>query len=156
MAAQRISISRHLATSAPYEVWNAFIRLITSDPADPFTLEQRAAALVFWYESEVQNGGHLQYFSNRGLQEAAEAVGALLQLGAPAQAAILQSAVASMPSDPDSSPVSGEEYVAIALEDPFDHFDHAFHEASPSLQDVLEAYLQSHLSDFVVFEEGGA
>jgi hypothetical protein len=156
MAAQRASLSRELATSAPHEVWNAFIGLVSSDPADPFTPEQRAAALVFWYESEVQNGGHLQYFSNRGVEEAAQAVGALLQLGAPAHAAILQSALASLPSTSDPSPISVEEYVAIALDDAQGQFDRAFYEAIPSLRFVLQEYLASHLSAFVAFEESGA
>ena len=155
MTAPRARVSPQAAVSSP-EVCNAFIALIGSEPSDPFTPEQRAAALVFWYESEVQNGGHLQYFSNRGIEEATEAVGALVKLGARVHAAVLESALASIPPDSDSSPVSAEEYVAIALEDPYGEFDQAFHEARPPLQSVLESYLESHLSAFISFDSGGA
>jgi hypothetical protein len=39
--------------------------------------EQRPAHLVFWYESEVQNGGHFQYFENRGTEHLAATIEAL-------------------------------------------------------------------------------
>jgi hypothetical protein len=44
---------------------------------------QRASHLASWYESEVQNGGHLQFFENRPAElieptmEAQVAVGAI-------------------------------------------------------------------------------
>src|SRR3982074_3386268 len=128
MAAQPAILPRHLASSP--EVWNAFIALIASEPEEPFTAVQRVAALVFWYESEVQNGGHLQYFSNRGIEEAAECVGALEHVGAPSHAAVLRSALATIPTAADRSHVSPEEYVAMALEDPFGSFDTAFCETA--------------------------
>jgi len=54
------------AAREPHMVWNAFVDLIaTEDYADLSPL-QRKAHLVFWYESEVQNGGHGQYFENQG------------------------------------------------------------------------------------------
>ncbi len=49
---------------------------------DDLSPEQRPAHLVYWYESEVQNGGHLQYFENRGTEHLAAAVKALGSLGA--------------------------------------------------------------------------
>jgi uncharacterized protein DUF4375 len=154
--AQRVHVPAHIAAESPHEVWNAFVDLISSEPSEPFTAEQRAAALVFWYESEVQNGGHLQYFSNRGPDEAAASVAALRQLGASDHAAVLQAALESIPWTPDGSPISLEEYVGIAREGPYDEFDQAFHDASPPLQSVLETYLKSHLSAFVTLDEGGA
>jgi hypothetical protein len=50
----------------PYRVWNAYVDLLAVEDHRDLVPEQRAAYLVFWYESEVQNGGHLQYFENRG------------------------------------------------------------------------------------------
>jgi hypothetical protein len=156
MTAQRAQVSRRVVAESPHEVWNAFVALVSSKPGEPFSLEQRPAVLVFWYEAEVQNGGHLQYFSNRGLEEAAETVEALRELGAETQAVVLESALASMPSDVDLSPVSVEEYVGVAREDPHGGFDRAFEEAQPSLRVVLEAYLESHLAAFISIDEDGA
>jgi hypothetical protein len=50
----------------PYRVWNAYVDLLAVEDHRDLVPEQRAVYLVFWYESEVQNGGHLQYFENRG------------------------------------------------------------------------------------------
>jgi hypothetical protein len=156
MTALRAQVSRRLAASSPYEVWNAFVNFLGSEPIELFTPEQRVAALAFRYESEVQNGGHLQYFSNCGVGEATQAVDALRQLGAPGHAAVLASAVASLPADPDPSPVSVDEYVSMALEDPHGRWDRAFHELNPPLIAVLEAYLDSHFSAFIAFDDDGA
>jgi hypothetical protein len=43
---------------------------------------QRPAHLVFWYESEVQNGGHFQYFTNRSDHHIEETIQSLNALGA--------------------------------------------------------------------------
>ena len=55
------------------------------EPLPDLTPEQRRAHLVFWYESEMQNGGHLQYFENRGAEHLEETVYALGLLGAKGQ-----------------------------------------------------------------------
>ena len=46
----------------PHLIWNAFIDLIAIEDYGDLSPIQRKAHLVFWYESEVQNGGHGQYF----------------------------------------------------------------------------------------------
>jgi hypothetical protein len=156
MTAQRAHLSRHQAESAPQTVWNAFVDLVSSDPREPFTREQRAASLVYWYNSEVQNGGHLRYFSNRGVAEAADAVRALRELGAIGHADILRAALSSIPPGLDPSPVTLGEYVTISREDPYAAFDLAFHAVSPPIQSILEDYLASHLSAFITFDQSGA
>jgi hypothetical protein len=156
MTADRAHVRGGLATARWQDVWNAFVELVSSNPGVSLTAEQRPAALVFWYESEVQNGGHLQYFSNRGVKEGAETVDALQRLGAPAHAAVLKEALNATPDTLDASPVSVDEYIDIAMDDPYGQFDEAFQTADPPLQDVLEAYLKSHLAEFVSFEESEA
>jgi hypothetical protein len=42
------------------------VNLPSSEDYANLSEERRPAHLVFWYESEVQNGGHLQCFENRG------------------------------------------------------------------------------------------
>ena len=58
-------------------IWNAFVNLLSLSDPDELSVVQRQAQLVFWYESEVQNGGYLQYFLNRGTVEAMDAIAAL-------------------------------------------------------------------------------
>lgn len=47
---------------SPWLVWNAFVDLLATEKYEDLSPEQRPAHLVFWYESEVQNGGHMQLF----------------------------------------------------------------------------------------------
>src|SRR5437016_4501842 len=66
----------------PFCVWNSFVNLLAKHSYEELSAEQRPAHLVFWYESEVQNGGHLQYFENRGVEHLAKTIAALGLIGA--------------------------------------------------------------------------
>ena len=50
----------------PNLIWNQFTDFLAMSDIDHLDSAQRPAYLVFWYDSEVQNGGHLQFFLNRG------------------------------------------------------------------------------------------
>jgi len=129
-------------------IWNAFVDFLAMSEPNDLSPEQRPAQLVFWYESEVQNGGHLQYFLNRGLEEAREAVRALLQLGASSHSSVLESAIGRWSAVARTAPVSAEDYVEEALQDEFEQFDKEFFAAQP-LQEVLERHLNENRGLFV-------
>jgi hypothetical protein len=61
MADNRILVTKAALRENDHADWNAFIQLLALTDYDELAPQQRAAHLVFWYESEVQNGGHLQY-----------------------------------------------------------------------------------------------
>jgi hypothetical protein len=148
MTSMLARVSGRGGTARPHEVWNAFIGLVSREPGDLLSLEQRSASLVFWYESEVQNGGHLQYFSNRGLSEARAAVGALRDLGAARHAGNLEAALALVPLDAACAPVSAAEYVAITLENPYSEADDEFTQLE-SLTSVMRRYLEANVGAFI-------
>lgn len=83
------TISKNLLVESPYEEWNAFIDLIATEDYENLNQIQRVANLCFWYDSEVQNGGHIQYFENKGTERVYETIKALKSLGASKQAYIL-------------------------------------------------------------------
>ncbi len=60
-----IKLTKSDVEEKPYCIWNAFVELLASHDYNELSPRQRAAHLVFWYESEVQNGGHLQFSENR-------------------------------------------------------------------------------------------
>lgn len=66
------------------------------------TLDERLTAirLAYFYDAEVLNGGHLQYFQNRGTAEAPTVVKALEVVGAVERAVLLQEAMEIMASSP--------------------------------------------------------
>lgn len=128
----------------PYLVWNAFIDLLAVEAYSDLSSVQRMAHLAFWYDSEVQNGGHGQYFENRGVNGLAETVGALRDLGLACQARVLSRAVAAL-----SAAVPGADW-ADALHDSFiDELDHEFHRCTPTVTEALEQHLARHISEYV-------
>src|SRR5262249_42667212 len=74
--------------------WNAFVDLCAMEPIDALTPVQRVAHLAFWYMSEVNNGGHFQYFCNQEHLNHCEVVTALRQIGASGCALLLSEAIA--------------------------------------------------------------
>jgi hypothetical protein len=111
------------------------------------------AMFVFWYEQEVQKGGHLQYLENRGAGEAREAISSLRHLGARCHADVLSRAVARYSCKTRPEIHSVNQYVETALEGEFDDLDRSFHGCQPCLVKALENYLAQIQSEFVVIEE---
>ena len=136
----------------PHAAWNAFIDLLATSEYADLRPSQRPAHLIFWYESEVQNGGHLQFFLNRELDQVPETIDALRKFDAKAQADLLEQAVLLWKSKPRSNPSDAQEYVDIAIEGEFDEFNNAFYGAPVELNTVLEKHLFDNESEFIVRE----
>lgn len=124
--------------------WNRFVHLLASKPYGELVPAQRPAHLVFWYESEVQNGGHLQYFANRGVERAAETIQALDKLGAKQFSSLLGEALDRQNSMQRSQIESVEEFCCEAQRGEFEDLDAAFCQASPTLADFLERELEAN------------
>src|SRR5262245_53860629 len=138
------SIDRASAQAEPHQVWNAFVDLLAmEDPAD-LTPEQRVAQLVFWYDSEVQNGGHGQFFDNRGLEQLGGTVEALKTLGLKAHAQLLSRALDKVKRSGGDQPweeILGEEFV--------EELDEAFEACKPTVTEALQRHLGSHRAAYV-------
>lgn len=143
-----VRISRKRLADAPYEVWNAFVKIALS-PYDELDTTQRVAHHALWYESEVRNGGHLQYFENHGTVHADEAVAALKHIGANCQAAVFTRAVSQRQSL-DREPIATvQEYVDTALAGENDALDDEFYDCDPTISNLLELFLAENESTFV-------
>jgi hypothetical protein len=143
------SLTKQEVKVEPFRVWNAFVDLLAMEDYNELSTEQRPAYLVFWYESEVQNGGHFQYFENRGTEHLAATVDALSLLGAACQQRVLREAAELWLSRSRSPVQNAEEFCDTALEGEFESFDSRLHACSPNLQESLEAHLQRYQSTFV-------
>jgi hypothetical protein len=110
---------------------------------------QRPAHLVFWYESEVQNGGHFQFFENRGTEQLVATIDALGLLGATCQQQVLREAGELWLGRSRPQIQKAQEFCDAALEGEFRTLDSRFHACSPTLQECLEVYLGGHRSSFV-------
>ena len=143
-------IRRQQLQENPYLIWNEFVDMLAISNPRKLSKKQLAAHLVFCYLSEVENGGHMQYFENRGTNQLRATIESLKLLGARRHVRVLTRAAALFKSKPRAKIESVEEYVAKALEDEFEIMDSEYWESRPSLTEVLEAYLASHQAEFIL------
>jgi len=148
-----VTVTRKDASENPHLIWNAFVDLLASCGYAELSVEQRLAYLVFWYDSEVLNGGHLQYFQNRDTEYLDETIVSLGLLGATCQQQVLREAGALFLRHPRKQIRTLEEYAATAREGGFSALDRRFYDCSPSLQECLERHLKEHQSRFVTVAE---
>ena len=129
--------------------WNAFIDLLHGSSYEDLEPVQRVAHLVFWYDFEVQNGGHLQYFCNCGINRLAETMRALQELGAADHAEVLSRAAGSADKITEQPPAEA----ASGPEQELDELDHEYHACKPEIPELLEGYMHRHLDQFIEYED---
>ena len=138
------AVERARLQQEPYLAWNAFIDLLAMEEYDDLTAVQRRAHLVFWYDSEVQNGGHGQYFENRGVNRLAETVASLRILGLPCQAQVLSRAIAAF-----DAAEPGSDWVDVLHDGFIEELDAEFHRCTPTVTEALEQHLADHADEYV-------
>ncbi len=143
------TLTKRAVEGNPCLVWDAFVELVALTKYQDLAKEQRPAHLIFWYDSEVYNGGHLQYFGNRRMQHLAETIEALRIMGAECQRQILNDAAELFLSRQRSSILTVENFSAAALEGEFSEFDSRIYACAPSLYEHLQKHLALHQSWFV-------
>jgi hypothetical protein len=145
-------ITRAEVDKFPGAIWNAFVDVVCMSKYENLSPEQRPAHLVFWYDSEVCNGGHDQYFHNRRAQHLSESLAALIQLGAACQHDVLREAIDRFYGRPRERAGSLSEYVAQAQEQEYSDLDARLNACSPSLYQHMQNHLNEHQSTFVIIE----
>lgn len=145
-------VTNKMLEDNPYEKWNQFVDLLAMEDYNDLTEIQKVAHLCFWYDSEVQNGGHLQYFVNRGFLLINETTLALTKLGAQSQTTVLSKAINILLTKGISKIESVEEYADEALEGKFDDIDSEYYSCEPAIQDLLEKYLENYEDEFIIIE----
>lgn len=143
------SLTKQEVEAEPFRVWNAYVNLLAMEDYHDLSPEQHPAYWVFWYEYEVQNGGHFQYFENRGTEHLAATIEALGLLGAACQQQVLREAGELWLSRFRPRVQTAQEFCDTALEGEFETLDSRLHACSPTLQQCLEAHLDSHQSSFI-------
>lgn len=108
---------------------NRFIDEVCMGDGNDLTPAQRNAFLCFWYDAEVNNGGHGLYFDCHPEVSPDELADALRAVAPPAIAENFLSAV------------SGGD------QDDYAEADHTYFDFSPSLIDCLQAYVEQRRAE---------
>jgi len=145
--------SRQSITSSPHELWNAYVDLLAMSEYEDLSADQRPAHLVFWYDAEVNNGGHLQYFENKGTIRLDETIDSLGKLGAYKHQEVLTKAQKLLLSKKRKPIETVEAFVGRALGGEYDELNNAFYEIKPDLIELLERHLDANTELFVEIVE---
>lgn len=149
-------IRRELTTEQvekePWTEWNSYVDLLAMEDYDDLTRIQQIASSLFWYDSEVQNGGHLQYFLNQGLENVKATLDALETLENKDYHEILKKALSKYQSLDLTGIEDVEDYIEEALEDHFGELDEKYHSIEPTIQSILEEYLEKNRDEFILIK----
>ncbi len=142
-------VSRKALIADPYHGWNTFIEILAMGDAKFLTAVQRRAQLLFRYDSEVQNGGHLQYFCNQSDVRVDEVTEALKVFGLLEQVGILERADVMWNSKRRSPISSIGEFVREAIEGEFAALDEAYSACASTVVNALNDHLKSHFDEYI-------
>lgn len=146
----RAQLNRAAYELCEFERWNALNDFLAMSDVHDLSPLQRNAYYAYWYASEVENGGHYQYFINQGNFPHSEVILALRSIKADRQADILEKAWSAYSGKNLRQPDSVDEYHDNEQEADLDQYDTEFYNCSTSIiPDLLEQFLDLHESDFI-------
>ena len=113
---------------------------------------QKVFSAIGAVESEVNNGGFLQYFLNSSKETTTYVAEALETIGEPNTAAICRQAIdvafpSGLPEDPEEIGAAAESF-SDEVEDKLNELDTKFYGYPHNLTDLLFAYVAMHPEEF--------
>lgn len=112
-----------------------------------FSYPQRLVFAVVWYESEVNNGGHDQFFTNSTGIVWKDAIEALEIIGGSSRAAILHEAARRIGGSPSFDRDKRIDQVESSGAD-FEDLDSKFYDLDDDFYDKMESYIKENRKDF--------
>ena len=106
--------------------WNRFIEEICVKETSELSDIQKNAVLCFWYDAEVNNGGHCSYFDCYKNIDKYEVMNAILAVGYKEIADNFEKAI-----------IEGEK-------DDWSETDNVYYQFSPSLCECLQEYVENY------------
>lgn len=113
-----------------------------------FSREQRQIFAIIWYISEVNNGGHDQFFFNSTGIVWRDALEGLNMIGAVENATILQEAANVLGGRPSLDREKRWEQMGDDTDDKFDALDNRFYNISPNLDEMILKFIQNNREKF--------
>jgi hypothetical protein len=145
----RVIVDPRAFAARPELLMEAARALFVELESDEMTPCQRSAYLAWRYENEVENGGHHQFFVNRGSDAIEPTIRALEQVGCVGHAALLREAGALWAAVPRQEPSDVEEFCAGALIGEFRQHDELFHRLEVRVDKQIAEFVSDHADAFV-------
>lgn len=109
------------------DTWNRFITEICYKNIAALNEIQKTAVLCFWYDAEVNSGGHCSYFSNFSHIDSNELLQSIITVS--------NQKIAS----------NYKEALYSGREDHWQKVDYTYYQFSPSLCDYLQKYIENNI-----------
>ena len=145
----KVKISKSAVDEFEGIYWNAFNDVLANSDIEDLNQIMRECHLIYWYASEVCNGGHGQYFDNCSDTVFSDVIGALEKYGAEEHSMILKDAISIQPVSFDE--LTDDEVDKIGQKE--NEFDNRFHNANIDLFDLLEHIQKEHEDEIVDWVE---
>jgi len=142
-------ISKELVCKESYQIWNAFIELLAMEKEEDLTEIQKNAQRAFWYESEVQNGGHVQYFENTFLDDYSEIINSIEIIGAQEHAKVLKRAVEIYFKMNRTKVENIEKFISESLQKDYQNLDNEYYAIDPNMNYYFKEYLKKYQDEFI-------
>lgn len=140
----------------PSARFRALVEYLGQNNSPQADRELELVRLAFFYDAEVLNGGHLQYFVNRGTNEAPAVLSALEAVGDLERAALLRSCLARVAASPLPRVESLGAYADLAAARSFRSEDTRYYEIRPELLQRIQDFITPKLSQLVELREDAA
>lgn len=141
------------ASNRQLVILDAVIDLLAGNEREELSPKQQIAQLLLFYDNEVCNGGHLQYFHNQGVDCVELLLAALDEIGAECQRKILAEASRKVLSNPVEPVSCLQEYHERALEREYEDLDMAYYDCRPEIgNELLPAFVETYFEEFVRLE----
>jgi hypothetical protein len=141
----KVKISKQSVEEFEGNYWNALNDALANSEIEELEHILRECYFIYWYASEVCNGGHGQYFDNRADTDFNEVIAALEKYEANEHSKILRDAIAIQPESFDE--LSDDEVENLGKQE--NELDKRFHNADIDLFDLLE-HIQKEQEDEIV------
>ncbi len=131
----KIIVKKENIIKDKYYLWNRFIEcLINEEFGNDLSQIQHVAKSCFWYDTEMNNGGHSGYFDVYADKNYEQVKKSLILIGAEQYAKNLSIAIETGIND---------DYIST---------DDRFRELIPELTDIIEKYVVDNISEFFIIE----
>lgn len=117
--------------------WNKFIYEVCDKDLDELSGIRRAAALCFWYDAELQNGGHSGFFDCQPEIDPEELISAINLIGSKEIADNFRKAL-------DERKRYGDDDDDDDEDDGYETVDNAYYDFVPSLCDFLMRFVENN------------
>jgi hypothetical protein len=151
-----VEISGSRLSKDPELLWKAFVKFLSKSDTTQMNDIQMAAQLPFWYDFDIQKGGHFHYFESK-YEKLGEKLNVLILatldalkiIGADKQAEILGKAADVYFGKARLHPKDPDEIAQLELEGEFEKFDNDYNQTAPEIKDWLEKYFMDYKDNFV-------